>query len=89
MVVRCHAPQKQVAVGMDVAQQVAAGDDRIFGIMVESHLKAGRQDLLPGKPLEYGKSITDGCISWEDSSKLFDTLADAVRKRRLKLLDAE
>ena len=81
--------QKQVEVGMDVARQVAAGDDRIFGIMLESHLKAGRQDLVQGKPLIYGQSITDGCISWEDSRKLFDTLAEAVRKRRLKLLEAD
>ena len=81
--------QKQVDVGTDVARQVAAGDDRIFGIMVESHLKAGRQDLVPGKTLVYGQSITDGCISWEDSRKLLDTLAEAVRKRRLKLLEAE
>ncbi len=82
-------PQKQVDVGSDVARQVSAGEVRIFGIMVESHLKAGRQDLVPGKALVYGQSITDGCISWEDSRKLFETLADAVRKRRLKLLDAE
>ena len=81
--------QKQVDVGAEVARQVAAGDDRIFGIMVESHLKAGRQDLVPGKTLVYGQSITDGCISWEDSRKLLDTLAEAVRKRRLKLLEAE
>jgi len=47
-------------------------------------LKAGRQDLLPGKELVYGISITDACIGWEDSAKLLDTLADAVRKRRLK-----
>ena len=57
--------------------------------MVESHLKAGRQDLLPGKPLVYGLSITDGCIGWEDSSKLLDTLAEAVRKRRVRLLEAD
>ena len=81
--------QKQVDVGADVARQVAGGEDRIFGIMLESHLKAGRQDLQPGKPLTYGQSITDGCISWEDSSKLFDTLAEAVRKRRLKQLESE
>ena len=82
-------PQKQVDVGNDVAQQLAAGDDRIFGVMVESHLKAGRQDLVPGKPLVYGQSITDGCISWEDSHKLLDTLADGVRQRRIKLLEAD
>ena len=82
-------PQKQVDVGRDVARQIAGGEDRIFGIMVESHLKAGRQDLLPGKPLVFGQSITDGCIGWEDSRKLLDSLADAVRKRRVTLLETE
>jgi 3-deoxy-7-phosphoheptulonate synthase len=77
-------PQKQMDVGTDVARQLLHGEERIFGIMVESHLKAGRQDLLPGKPLAYGQSITDGCISWEDTRKLLDTLADGVRRRRLK-----
>jgi len=81
--------QKQMDVGQDVARQIADGEDRIFGVMVESHLKAGRQDLLPGKPLVYGQSITDGCIGWEDSRKLLDTLAEAVRKRRVKLLETE
>ncbi|MGA0023820.1 MAG: 3-deoxy-7-phosphoheptulonate synthase AroG [Burkholderiales bacterium] len=77
-------PERQVDVGHDVAGQIAGGDDRIFGVMVESHLKAGRQDLVPGKPLAYGVSVTDGCIGWEESRKLLDTLADGVRKRRLK-----
>jgi len=81
--------QKQVEVGADVARQLTAGEDRIFGIMVESHLKAGRQDLVPGKPLVYGQSITDGCISWEDSQKLLETLADGVRRRRIKLMETE
>ncbi len=81
-------PEKQVDVGQDVAGQVAGGDDRIFGVMVESHLKAGRQDLLPGKPLTYGVSITDGCIGWEESRTLLETLADGVRKRRLKAVAA-
>ena len=82
-------PEKQVDVGQDVARQIAAGDDRIFGVMVESHLKAGRQDLVPGKPLVYGVSITDGCIGWEESRAVLDTLADAVRKRRLKAVAAD
>lgn len=81
--------QKQIDVGQDVARQIADGEDRIFGVMVESHLKAGRQDLLHGKPLVYGQSITDGCIGWEDSRKLLDLLAEAVRKRRVKLLETE
>ena len=82
-------PQKQIDVGQNVAQQLANGEDRIFGIMLESHLKAGRQDLVPGRPLTYGLSITDGCVSWEDSRKLLDTLAEAVRRRRIKLLETE
>ena len=77
-------PAKQVGVGKDVAGQIAAGDARIFGVMVESHLKAGRQDLVPGKALVYGQSITDACVGWEDSRNLIDALADAVRQRRLK-----
>ncbi len=81
--------QKQMDVGQDIARQLARGEERIFGIMAESHLKAGRQDLAPGKTLIYGQSITDGCISWEDTRKLLDTLAEGVRKRRLKLLEIE
>jgi len=82
-------PEKQVEVGDDVARQVAGGDERIFGVMVESHLKAGRQDLVPGKELVYGVSITDGCIGWEESSKLLGVLARAVRERRVKTEQAE
>jgi 3-deoxy-7-phosphoheptulonate synthase len=63
---------------------LAGGDDRIFGVMMESHLKAGRQDLVPGKDLVYGQSITDGCIGWEDSRIVLDQLAEAVRKRRIR-----
>ncbi|HEY2986137.1 MAG TPA: 3-deoxy-7-phosphoheptulonate synthase AroG [Candidatus Binatia bacterium] len=76
--------QKQIDVGREVAAELAGGDGRIFGVMVESHLKAGRQDLLPGKELVYGQSITDACIGWDDSRKVLEVLADAVRKRRLK-----
>ncbi len=77
----------QMDVARDVAAQMAAGDDRIFGVMVESHIKEGRQDLVPGKPLEYGQSITDPCIGWDDSIALLDQLAEAVRKRRTLLED--
>jgi 3-deoxy-7-phosphoheptulonate synthase len=76
--------EKQLDVGRDVARQIAAGQEHIFGIMAESHLKAGRQDLMPGKELVYGQSITDGCLGWEESSAMLDTLAEAVSKRRLK-----
>jgi 3-deoxy-7-phosphoheptulonate synthase len=74
---------RQIDVGREVAGQIGRGDDRIIGVMIESHLKAGRQDLLPGKELSYGQSITDACIGWEDSVPLLDELAEAVRARRL------
>ena len=77
-------PQKQVDVGHDVAVQVGDGDGRIFGVMMESHLKPGRQDLKPGTPLQYGVSITDGCLGWEESLGVLEELAEAVRTRRLK-----
>jgi 3-deoxy-7-phosphoheptulonate synthase len=76
-------PANQVKVAHDVAAQVSLGDSRIFGVMVESHLKAGRQDLIPGKALVYGQSITDACVGWEDTRSLIDILAAAVRQRRL------
>src|SRR5438128_8625233 len=74
---------RQVEVGEDVASQIAKGDDRIMGVMIESHLKGGRQDLLPGKELVYGQSITDACIGWEETLPLLEKLGDAVRTRRL------
>ena len=80
--------QRQLEVAKAVGEQLAAGDDRIFGVMVESHLKPGRQDLLRGKPLEYGQSITDACLGWEDSLTVLDILADAVHRRRLLLATA-
>src|SRR5438128_855042 len=75
--------KRQIDVGKDVAGQIAGGDDRIIGVMIESHLKAGRQDLLPGKELVYGQSITDACIGWEETLPLLEKLGDAVRTRRL------
>jgi 3-deoxy-7-phosphoheptulonate synthase len=75
--------QKQVEVGADVARQMTAGDERIVGVMVESHLNPGRQDLIPGQPLAHGVSITDPCLGWDDTAALLETLANAVRQRRL------
>ena len=74
--------QRQAAVAADVAGQLAAGERRIVGAMVESHLVEGRQDLSPGKPLRFGQSITDACLGWEDSANTLKVLAQAVRKRR-------
>lgn len=77
-------PENQVPVCADIASQVAAGDDRIVGVMVESHLVGGRQDLVVGKELTYGQSVTDGCIDWDSSLQVLEGLAAAVRQRRLK-----
>ena len=74
--------ERQIDVGHDVAGQIAAGDRRIMGAMIESHLQAGRQDVVEGQELLFGQSITDACISWEDSEPLLQELAAAVRQRR-------
>ena len=74
--------QKQIEVAHDVAGQIAAGDHRIMGLMIESHLHEGRQDLKPGQPLQYGVSITDACIGFEQTVPVLDVLAQAVRQRR-------
>ncbi len=73
---------KQVEVGDSISQQLSAGDMRIFGLMIESHLVAGRQNAKPGQDLVYGQSITDACLGWEDTETLLHTLANAVRERR-------
>ena len=61
---------------------VASGEHRIMGVMIESNLVAGRQDVRPGAPLTYGQSITDGCIDWETTVPVLTQLADAVAARR-------
>jgi len=76
--------QKQVQVAENIGQQIAAGDCRIAGVMVESHLNAGKQTHTPGCRLEYGQSITDGCLGWDETVPLLEGLAKAVRARRLK-----
>ncbi|WER47714.1 3-deoxy-7-phosphoheptulonate synthase AroG [Cupriavidus sp. WKF15] len=78
--------ENQIPVCEDIGRQLAAGDDRIVGVMVESHLVAGRQDHAQGTPVEsltYGQSVTDACIGWDDSVKVLETLAEAVKARRL------
>jgi len=71
----------QMKVGADVANQIAAGDKRIFGVMLESHLVAGRQDIVEGQELTYGQSVTDACLGWDDSVTLIAKLAQAAQKR--------
>jgi 3-deoxy-7-phosphoheptulonate synthase len=78
--------ERQVDVARDIAGQIAGGSRNVFGVMVESHLAAGAQKFTPGKDdmakLEYGKSITDACIGWDDSIRVLDTLSQAVKTRR-------
>jgi 3-deoxy-7-phosphoheptulonate synthase len=73
---------RQIVVAGEVAAQIAAGDTRITGIMIESHLNEGRQDIVPGTPLQHGVSVTDACISMEQTIPVLQQLADAVRTRR-------
>jgi 3-deoxy-7-phosphoheptulonate synthase len=78
--------EKQVEVARDIAGQVAGGSHHVFGLMVESHLSAGAQKFTPGKDdakaLEYGKSITDACLGWNDSLDVLEILSASVLKRR-------
>jgi 3-deoxy-7-phosphoheptulonate synthase len=77
---------KQLDVARDIAAQIASGSRSVFGVMVESHLHAGAQKFTPGKDdpraLEYGKSITDACLGWDESMKTLDILSSAIRERR-------
>ncbi|MEM6985301.1 MAG: 3-deoxy-7-phosphoheptulonate synthase [Pseudomonadota bacterium] len=73
---------RQLYVGQDVAAQVAAGDRRIIGVMIESHLIAGNQSYSADREPTYGQSITDACIGWDDTVPLLEKLANAVRARR-------
>jgi 3-deoxy-7-phosphoheptulonate synthase len=75
-------PLRQIDVCADIAAQMAQGDGRIVGVMIESHLVGGRQDLVAGRPLTYGQSITDACLGWEQSLGCLQALAQGVRERR-------
>ena len=74
--------RRQAAVAADIAGQIAGGERRIVGVMVESHLVEGRQDLEPGRALAFGQSITDACLGWDDSVRLLEEMAHAVAERR-------
>jgi 3-deoxy-7-phosphoheptulonate synthase len=75
-------PENQPTVIANIARQVADGQQRIIGAMIESHLVAGRQDVVPNVALTYGQSITDGCIDWETTVPALNLLAEAVVTRR-------
>jgi 3-deoxy-7-phosphoheptulonate synthase len=76
--------QQQLSVSADVAHQIAEGDTRIVGVMIESFLVAGRQEARPGQPLTYGQSITDACIHWHDTEMVLTQLAEAAAQRRTR-----
>jgi len=73
---------RQVEVAAELAQRIAGGEQRILGLMIESHLNPGKQELRPGVPLQYGVSITDGCLGWEQTETVLRQLAQAARQRR-------
>lgn len=81
-------PERQLDIAAELARRIAAGERRIVGVMVESHLHAGRQDLRPGQPLAYGVSVTDACIGWDDTAPMLRALAAAVAARRSVACDA-
>ncbi|MDQ6952528.1 MAG: 3-deoxy-7-phosphoheptulonate synthase [Mariprofundaceae bacterium] len=74
--------ERQMIVGADVCQQMAQGNHKIMGVMIESHLHAGRQNVVEGETLKPGVSITDACIAWDDTVTLLDQLSVAVKQRR-------
>ena len=74
--------RRQIDVAQDVAQQIAAGETRITGVMIESHLNEGRQDIESAQPLAHGVSVTDACISFAQTVPVLEQLAAAVRARR-------
>jgi 3-deoxy-7-phosphoheptulonate synthase len=76
-------PSRQPIVAEAIAQQIEEGETRIVGVMLESHLFGGRQDFVLGEPLRYGVSITDGCLSWDETVPVLENLAKAVRSRRV------
>lgn len=74
--------ENQIVVAEDISRQIEQGGKSIVGVMLESNLIAGRQDILPGQPLEYGKSVTDACIGWDETVQVLERLAEAVQVRR-------
>jgi 3-deoxy-7-phosphoheptulonate synthase len=77
--------KRQLAVAQDVGNQIAGGDRRIMGVMVESHLVEGRQEIGPRDRMVYGQSVTDACIHWDDTAELLRSLAGSVKQRQERL----
>ena len=78
--------ERQIDVAQDIAKQIRSGSKHVFGVMIESHLQGGAQKFTPGKDqvgqLEFGKSITDACLGWDDSANCLKLLSEAVAARR-------
>lgn len=81
--------KNQIQVVESVASQLSTGESRIMGVMIESHIHEGRQDHSPGCALNYGQSITDACLGWDDSIQVLEALASAVKQRRQLRLNQE
>ena len=73
--------KNQIKVGENIANQIENGSDFVFGVMIESHLNEGNQKVGPLSSLQYGVSITDSCIGWDDTEQLLRGLAQSVKKR--------
>jgi 3-deoxy-7-phosphoheptulonate synthase len=78
-------PDNQLLVAQDIVDQLSEGEARIFGAMIESHLVAGREDLVAGRTPTYGRSITDGCLGWEATEQALEMLAEGVTERRIAM----
>jgi len=81
--------KRQIDVATDLAKQISRGDNRITGIMLESHIKEGQQKTEPNKKPDPDISITDACIGWEDTTKILIKLSEAVQSRRKKNLNGQ
>ncbi len=79
--------ENQIPVCATVGRNIAAGDRRIIGVMLESNLVGGRQDIIPGQPLTYGQSVTDACIGWDETVSVLKKLANSVKRRQDKKIE--
>ena len=77
--------KRQIVVGHDVGSQLAAGDKRIIGVMIESHIVEGRPEIGPRDKMTYGQSVTDACIHWDDTVAALRGLAQSITQRRRRL----
>ena len=77
--------KRQLIVNKDISDQISSGEDRIFGVMIESNLEEGNQKIGPLEEIKYGQSITDACVGWNDTEIMIDQLSTAIENKRKKL----